>query len=448
MMQDKAMFGATRTTKQRLWALALPMMLANSSIALFGLVDAAVVGHLDDETYLAGVALASVLFDFLYWGVTFLRMGTTGVAAQAFGGRDMQACRGAFFESGVIAVVLGLVMLVCHLPLMNFGFELLGASDTATAKAEIYFQTKIFGAPAVLLSMVLMGWLIGVQEAKLVLKLTALTSLVNIALDLLFVFGFHLGIEGVAFASLLASYFSAGLGLLFCSRVFKQHGMAFKVMSLDTVRLKRLLSLNLNILIRTLCLITAFALFTRSGAQQGDVLLAANTVLLSFQMLLALALDGYANALEVLVGEAIGEKNRTKLSEVIAVGTLWSVLSALAFSFAYFACGQYLITLLTDIIEVREAAKDYLIWLVASPLIAVWCFVFDGVFIGATQGRAMRDSMLFALLVIYLPALWMFHGYANHGVWAAFMLFFAGRGLSMGWLYQRIKQRDGFVSNT
>jgi multidrug resistance protein, MATE family len=439
---------ALRPLNRRLWSIALPMMLANSSIALFGLVDAAVVGHLENETFLAGVALAGVLFDFLYWGVTFLRMGTTGVVAQAHGARDFVACRGALYESGLIALGLSLFMLLLNVPLMNLGLSLLGGSQQAHAQAEIYFQIKIWGAPAVLLTMVQMGWLIGMGEARSVLKLTAVASLLNVFLDLVFVLGFGLGVEGVAYASMLASYFAACWGVYLSVRVFKRLDIAVFEFNLDLRRLRRLLSLNTNILIRTICLIFAFALFTRSGAKQGDIILAANTLLLSFQMVLALALDGYANALEVLVGESIGAKNRRLFRDVISAGIRWSVMSAVVFSAGYFFCGPYFIALLTDIEGVRSAAGDYLAWLVLSPVIAVWCFVFDGIFIGATQGRAMRNSMLFALLGVYLPALWVFRELGNHGIWAAFMLFFAARGASMAWLFYRIKRQDGFMTSS
>ena len=421
------------------------MMLANSSIAIFGLIDAAVVGHLENEAYLAGVALASVLFDFLYWGVTFLRMGTTGIVSQDYGSKNISRCQQSLFEGVATALVIAAVILVLHQPLMNFGLSLLSGSDAAVEQAEVYFGLKIWGAPGVLMSMVIMGWLIGMQQATAVLKLTVVTSLLNAGLDLILVFGFDLGIQGVAYAALISSYFAAMWGAVLCFRVLSTLG-ASKVMQLPKVeRMKRFLSLNFNIFIRTLCLIAAFSLFTRAGAQQGDTVLAANALLLSLQMLLALALDGYANALEVLVGESIGERNERGLMDSIAVGTFWSLLGACVFSITYYFFGGQLLGLLTDIPAVHGTALQYLPWLVLSPLIAVWCFVFDGVFIGATQGKAMRDSMIFALFAIFIPALWLAKGHGNHGLWAAFMLFFAARGASMIVLFFRLNDRGVFI---
>lgn len=430
----------------RLWAIALPMMLANVSIAVFGLIDAAVVGHLEHEAFLAGVALASVLFDFLYWGVTFLRMGTTGVVAQDFGATNFSDCRRALLEAIAVSLLLAVVILVCHPVIAHYGLSLLDGSAAAREHAETYFSIKIWGAPGVLMTMVMTGWLIGMQRASCVLKLTAVASLLNAGLDLFFVFGLGLGVEGVAMAALISAYFSTALGGFYCVKVLRQHGETLRWSPLVASRVRRFVALNFNILIRTLCLISAFALFTRYGAGQGDTILAANAVLLSFQMLLALSLDGFANALEVLVGEAIGNKDHTGFVSSIKLGTAWSVLGAILFSVSYFLFGQQLIYLLTDIDRVAETALIYLPWMALSPLVAVWCFVFDGVFIGATQGRAMRNSMMFSLLLVFIPALLTLDDFGNHGLWGAFLMFFAARGISMAYLFFVIENRGGFVA--
>ena len=421
------------------------MMLANASIAIFGLIDAAVVGHLEHESYLAGVALASVLFDFLYWGVTFLRMGTTGVVAQANGAKQQEDCRQALFEALLVALCLAMIVLIFRRSIMDFGLSMLAGSDAAREQAEVYFRIKIWGAPGILMTMVVMGWLIGMQQAGAVLKLTVLTSLLNAGLDMVFVFGLEMRVAGVAYAALISAYVSAAWGMVLCVRVLRTREVAVRVMWPVLARVRQFVALNLNIFIRTLCLITAFALFTRAGAQQGDTILAANAVLLSFQMLLALSLDGFANAVEVLVGKAIGAHNRQQFVASIIVGTIWSILSAALFAVFYYAGGEHLISLLTDIDEVRIAAAEYLPWMVLSPLVAVWCFVFDGVFIGATKGKAMRDSMLFSLLLVFLPALILLSDYGNHGLWAAFMLFFAARGVSMAALFFYLDKRHRFV---
>ncbi|MGR8949423.1 MAG: MATE family efflux transporter, partial [Gammaproteobacteria bacterium] len=389
--------------------------------------------------------LASVLFDFLYCGVTFLRMGTTGVVAQDYGARNIAECRQALFEGVLTALAISVLILALHHPLMNLTLDLLNGSHAAREQAEVYFKIKIWGAPAVLITMVIMGWLIGMQQATAVLKLTVLTSLVNGLLDLIFVFGFDMGVRGVAFAALIAAYVAVLWGAILCFRTLKLHRVYGGMKLPDLARLKRFMALNSNILVRTLCLIGAFSLFTRYGAKQGDIVLAANALLLSLQMLLALALDGYANALEVLVGQAIGAKDRAGFTQSIKLGMFWSLVSACLFCAAYALFGNDLLRLLTDIPQVRLAAAEYLPWMVLSPLVAVWCFVFDGVFIGATQGKSMRNSMVFALFIVFLPALLLTEPFGNHGLWAAFMLFFAGRGLSMMWLFYRLDTRGQFV---
>lgn len=435
-----------KALNRRLWSIALPLMLANSSVALFGLVDSAVVGHLDNESYLAGVATATVIFDFLYWGVTFLRMGTTGIVAQFFGARQLNDCANSLVDGLLIAVTLGLMMLSLAEPILSAGLALVDASSPAELQAAIYFKIKIWAAPGVLASMVLMGWLIGMQQATAVLMLTALVSVVNIGLDLVFVVGFGMGVAGVAWASLIACYLGLLWGGFIVLRVLAAQNMRIQNYRVNASRIRRILSLNTNILVRTLCLICAFALFTRFGAQQGDTILAANALLLSLQMLLALALDGYANALEVLVGKSLGARSRVLFCASIRTAALWAVITACGFSLFYFFCGQLLINLLTDIAEVRDTAGQYLVWMLVSPIISVWCFVFDGIFIGATQGKAMRNSMLFALFVVYLPSLVMLANGSNHGLWAAFMLFFAARGVSMMWLFFSLDKRDQFVA--
>ncbi|MEM7467261.1 MAG: MATE family efflux transporter [Pseudomonadota bacterium] len=436
----------TNELNGRVWSIALPLMLANSSIALFGLIDAAVVGHLENASYLAGIALASVLFDFLYWGVTFLRMGTTGMVAQASGAGDIGQCKQLLIESILVALACAMLIIIFNDPIRHLGLSLLDGTRNANHQASIYFNIKIWGAPGVLATMVMMGWLIGMAEAKAVLAITAVTSLINAVLDITLVFVFDLGVAGVGYAALASAYAGALLGATQCARVLRKQNLGTRSFALQLTRLKRFLSLNLNIFVRTLCLISAFALFTHFGAVQGDVVLAANALLLSFQMLLALALDGYANALELLVGESIGRRDRSAFWHAVLIGTFWSGISAVMFSVFYFLVGTELIRLLTDLEQVRAAAVRYLPWMVLSPLVAVWCFVLDGIFIGATQGRAMRNSMLFALIVVYIPALILCERLGNHGIWAAFTAFFAARGLSMAWLFFQIDKRSGFIA--
>jgi len=437
-------FFADRPAHRNLWRLAAPMMLSNVSVAVLGLVDTAVIGHLEDASYLAGVALATVLFDFLYWGVTFLRMGTTGIAAQVHGARDSQAMAGTLRDALLVALAISLAMLVLREPILDFGLSLLGGSTQASEQAALYFSIKIWGAPGVLTTMVCVGWLIGVQNARAAMLLAAAPCLLHAVLDVVFVVVLELGVRGAACAALVTAYVSAGLGLRLVLVELRRYG-ANPRPEWNWQQIRRLVALNGNILLRTLCLITTFAFFTHQSALKGDTTLAANTVLLNFQMLTALALDGFANAIEALVGAAIGARDRIRFVAAVMIGGAWSLVFAAAFVGFYFMTGSALIRLLTDIVSVRTVAGQYLAWAIASPLVSVWCFVLDGIFIGATKGREMRNSMMIATFAVFLPSWYALDPFGNHGLWLAFMLFFAARGVSLGWYAVRIYRQGGFA---
>lgn len=433
-----------RPAHRGIWALAAPMMLSNVSIALLGLIDTAVIGHLDNSSYLAGIALATVLFDFLYWGVTFLRMGTTGVVAQVYGSDKAPQVGATLRDALAVGLTIALVMLLARQEILGLGLGLLDGSVSATTHASRFFEIKIWGAPGVLATMVFIGWLIGMQNARAAMILAAGPCLLHAGLDLLLVVGLKLGIVGAAYAALITAYFSAALGVWLVVNELRRRPtpvtFAWRWRSM-----RRLLSLNWNIMLRTLCLIATFAFFTRQGAMWGDTTLAANAILLNFQMLTALALDGFANALEALVGRSIGASDRARFLAAVALGMLWSILFALLFVGLYAFVGSSLIALLTDIPELRAEAGRFMLWVVISPIVSVWCFVFDGIFIGATKGREMRNSMVFATFFVFLPGWYLLQPLGNHGLWIAFLMFFAARGVSMAWYFCKLDRQGAFV---
>ncbi|MDA0823932.1 MAG: MATE family efflux transporter [Proteobacteria bacterium] len=427
-----------------LWHLAAPMMLSNISIATLGLVDTAVIGHLSDASCLGGIAIAAVVFDFLYWGVTFLRMGTTGVVAQVHGARDVRRMVSTLRDAMIVALSIAAAILFFRQEIIGFALNVIHSSEQSAIHAAHFFSIKIWGAPGVLATMVFIGWLIGMQNARSAMWLAALPCILHAGLDVAFVTHLKLGVAGAGYAAVATAYFSAGLGLMLVNRELSRYEKPLSI-GWQWSQIRQLLSLNSNILIRTLCLIATFAFFTHQGARQGDTVLAANAVLLNFQMLTALALDGFANALEALVGAAIGASNRRKFVQVVSVGALWSLLFATLFMVLYLLFGHYLIALLTSISAVRMQAERYLIWAAISPLVSVWCFLFDGIFIGATKGREMRNSMIFSSFFVFAPAWVVLERLENNGLWLAFLLFFAARGLSMGWYFVAIDRRGGFV---
>lgn len=431
---------------KRVWRLAGPLIVSNISVALLGIVDTAVVGHLQHAWYLGAVAVGSVVFDFLYWGMGFLRMGTTGVVAQIHGRQDNDGIRTALLHAVTVAMAIAAVILICRTPIISAGLYLIGGSENVTRYAEVYIRWAIWGAPAVLVTMSLLGWLLGMQNAKATLSVAVAVNLINVALDLEFVFGLHMDVRGVALASVISQYCGLLLAAWLVARELRrQAGRWHMPQILETGRLWKFLVLNQNIFIRTICLIFAFAFFTRQGARQGDMILAANAVLLNFQTLTALGLDGFANAAEALVGKAVGAGDRRSFVASVKAAAWWSVVVALGFTLAYAAGGKLFIGLMTSIREVQLTGYQYLPWMIVSPLVSVWCFLLDGVFIGATRSREMRDMMLVSTFMVFIPAWYILQFLGNHGLWLAFMLFFAARGASLAFASLKIEKAGGFV---
>ncbi len=424
---------------RRVWRLAGPIILSNLSVPLLGIVDTAVMGHLDQSYYIGAVAIGALIFSYIYWGFGFLRMSTTGLTAQATGAGDHSEVRATFARGLILAAGISALILILQGPIAWLGLGLIDASPDVERLADTYFSIRIWGAPAALANYVVLGWFLGRQNAKAALALQVFMNGLNIALDLLFVVGFGWGVEGVATATIIAEYSAAGLGLLMIARAFGGVGGTWTRASiLDAARLRRLLGVNGDIFIRTLALVSAFAFFTSRGAVQGDTLLAANAILLNFFMLVAFGLDGFAHAAEALVGNAIGARDPHSLKRAVRTTTVWAFVIAAVFTAAYAAFGWLLVRALTDLPEVRAEALRFLPWAVAMPLVAVWSFQLDGIFLGATHTRALRNAML-ASLGLFLIFVWIFTSlWDNHGLWLALMLFMVARAVTLGVQYPAI----------
>ena len=416
----------------KIWQIAGPMILANISVPLLGMVDTAVMGHLNAPHFLGAVAVGSLIFSFLFWSFGFLRMATTGLIAQAVSHSDPEHHQRQLLQRTLLlAFFIASLLLVFQSPLSHLAFFAMGASDLVTHYGQEYFSIRIWSAPAILANYVILGCLIGLSATRSALVLVLTINIVNIVLDLLLVNVFHMAVEGVALASVLAEY----LGLIISYRLLKTHHIKilphkFKFSFKPDYELRRLLKLHGNIFIRTLCLMFSFTFFMAQSAKQGDIVLAANAVLLHFITFMAFFLDGFANATEVITGNAIGNKDRVQLKKGLTYTALWSGVIAALFSFGYYFCGPTIINFLTSIPSVITAANEYLIWLIIAPVIGVWSYLFDGLFIGATRSTEMRNTMLFSTLICYLPAWYFFQGLGNHGLWLAIIIFFASRAIS------------------
>ncbi|MDR9405820.1 MAG: MATE family efflux transporter [Spiribacter sp.] len=429
---------STRQARGRVFALAWPLILSNITVPLLGLVDTAVVGHLPDSRYLGGVTLGATLFSFLYWGFGFLRMGTTGLSAQAHGRGDVDALLRLLGQSLLIGVVIGFALIALHPVLIPIGLGLLDGSPAVSAEADVYARIRIASAPAVLANYALIGWFLGRGQTRVTLALMLINNSLNIVLDLLLVIGLGMTTAGVALASVLADYLTTVTGLILAFGVWRQWGWR-RVSGVfnDRRGYARLLSVNAALFVRTLCLLFAFAFFHSQGAQLGDTTLAANAVLLQFVLLASYGLDGFAHATEALVGQCLGANDEPRFRRLVRAAIEWSVLMALGATMIFALAGEALIALLTDLPAVRAMAAEFLPWMVAMPLLATASYLLDGLFIGATRTAAMRDTMIAAVVGFYLPVWWLSQSLGNHGLWLAFVSFTVARSLLLGVIFWR-----------
>ena len=433
-------------TQRRVWALAAPMILSNLSVPLVALVDSAVVGHLPHAHQLGAAAVGGSLYTLLVWTFGFLRMGTTGFAAQACGRGDGGALRQLLVQGLLLALVLALLSSLLVVPLLPRALGLMQPGAQLGELARDYLQIRLFGLPAALASYALIGWLLGTQNARAPLAMLLTTNLLNVVLVVVFVFGLDWGVAGAARASVLAEWSGALLGLYLARRRLGEYaGRADWSALRRWTSWRALLTVNRDIFLRTLALQSVFLLITVQGTRLGDATVAANALLLNGLLLTAHALDGLAHALEALCGHAIGARDRLALRRGLWVAGGWSLLASLAFAVLFVLGGQWFVDLQTDIAEVRAIAHAHLPFLAALPLLAVWSYLLDGLFIGATRAREMRDAMLLALL-LGLPLAWQLRELGNAGLWLAFLAFMTLRGLTLGASAWRIARRGGWVA--
>lgn len=433
-------------TDKNLWRLALPMILSNITVPLLGVVDTAVIGHLDSPVYLGGVAVGTTITSFLFMLLLFLRMSTTGLTAQAFGAGDKLALARALTQPLIIALLAGVLFVGLRSPIAALATDLIGGDASVLQQATLFIQIRWLSAPATLANLVILGWLLGVQYARAPVILLVIGNLVNIVLDLWLVMGLHWGVAGAATATALAEYITLAVGAVMVWRVLKLRGIT-PAMLKQSWRgdMKRLLRLNRDIMLRSLMLQLCFASLTVLGARIGPQVVAVNAVLLMFITFTAYALDGFAYAVEAFAGEAHGAKDGSRLLRVWHSACRQALVVALLFSLIYACFGSHIVALLTSIEQLQQAADRYLIWQVILPLVGVWCYLLDGMFIGATRGREMRNSMVVAALGYFLTLLSV-PLLGNHGLWLAVSVFLALRGLSLWLIWRKHWQQNSWFN--
>ncbi|MGM0564019.1 MAG: MATE family efflux transporter [Pseudomonadota bacterium] len=428
-------------TPRRVWQLSWPMMASGMTVPLVGLVDTAVVGRLPGAEFLAGTALAILVFNYLLFGFGFLRMGTTGLVAQAWGRRGEAAAVSVLQRALVLALVLAALVMALHPWLMDLAMWLTAGSPAAESVARSYFSWRVWGVPAIFLRLVLTGWFIAMQRPLAALVMLLWVNVLNALLDIVLVFGLGFGVEGVALASVMGEWCGAAAGLWLLRRHLGSlgpKGRWHRSAVLNLAAYAGLIRVNRDIFIRTLLLVTALALFTARGAALGDVVLAGNAVLLNFFMLLSFGLDGLAHAAEALVGrhwQRDSRHHRALISSLRLTGVA-SLLVAFAYSGIFAILGEPLVALMTDLPAVREQALAFLPLVLVLPLVSVVSFWLDGVFVGATLSRDMRNTMALSLLV-YIAALFFWRDGGNVGLWWSLLLWLALRGAAMAALLPR-----------
>jgi MATE family multidrug resistance protein len=426
-------------THRTVWALAGPIIVSNLSVPLVGAVDTAVVGHLPGPHYIGAVALGALIFSFLYWGFGFLRMGTTGFIARAFGANDNDALSRIMLRSLLLGLVLGVVVIFLSTPLIQFSLFIIDSSARVENLAADYALIRVWSAPATLSVYVFTGIFIGLHNTRNVFVLQLVLNLTNIALDLLFVPILQFGVPGVAWATLIAEYTAAFCGLYLLRReISRALATTDRYQVLERTAMVEMMRTNSHIFIRTLCLVFSFAFFTAQSARYGEVVLAANTILIHFFTFMAHGLDGFAHAVEALGGSAYGARDRQRFRRAVRLTTSWSVAAAVFACTGYFLFSQEMLSWFTEIEQVISTADQFMVWMIISPIISCWGFQMDGLFIGTGHTREMRNAMLLSTTG-YLLLAWGFQEiWGNHGLFLALSCFMILRASTLYYYYPSV----------
>jgi MATE family multidrug resistance protein len=437
-----------RPLHQRIWDIAWPAILSNISLPLLGLVDTAILGHLENTHYVGAVAIGASLLAFVYWGFGFLRMGTTGLVAKAFGAGDSETEVLVLLQSGVLALVLALLVVLLHPWWLALGLQFMQPGPDIAPLAASYAGLRIYSAPAVLVTYAIVGWFIGRQNTRWPMAFVIVTNILNILLDLLFIIDLDMKSDGAALATLCAEY--VGCALALGALVYNLEATPASSTWLLLRRLssyRQLLASNQYLFLRTMCLLFSFAFFTAMSTRMGNNTLAANTIMLNLLIFAAYALDGFAYAAEALSGHALGGRRLQEFYQVARLCGYWSLVTALALSGILLIANPVIFPLFTNHAEVQLLLLEYRHWMIVMPLLAAASYLLDGIFIGAAMSRYMMYSMVFSLFVVYLPAWYLLQGFGNTGLWAAFTAFNTARGISLGMCFWHLVRSGGWLDS-
>ena len=443
-MQADSIARQSKHPHRTIIAIAFPAILANSSAPLVGLVDTWAIGHLADPAYLAAIGLGSVIFNFIFWAFGFLRMGTTGIIAQANGRGDTGKLISGIWRSIALALGLGTVLLLLQEVILFLSIKALAPPESVTELTVEYFHIRIWAAPASLLVYAVSGVLFGLARTGLVLVQQLVLNITNAILNVIFVVGLGLGVAGVAWGTLIAQWLAAFVGLGLLVLIF---GLPTLLTGLKDARtwlmsgFQKLIVINGYIFIRTILLMTALSLVMRVAGAMGEVEMAASHVVMQYMLLISLGLDGFAHATEALAGSAWGEGKASLFHRWVKLTGIWALIASVVYALGFWLAGDSLTALLTDLDTVRLSVGALMPLIVALPIVAVACYQFDGVFIAATAGAAMMVTMAIAFTVYVLLLNPMSAKWGLGGLWGAILIFMAVRGITQAIWYPRLKSQ-------
>lgn len=428
------LFGFSLADHSRVFAIALPMIVSNIAAPLLGLVDTAIIGHLPNAIYLSAVAVGAMVVSFIYLLAVFLRMATTGYIAQSYGAKDISTQRQHFNNGVLIALSLGGFIILTSPWIIDLAMWLVSPAAELAHYARDYISIRLWSAPASLITLVALGVLLGRQNSRKAMLLVIITNAVNVVMDVVLILGLDLNVKGAAWASLTAEWVTALIGFYWTAKALGWHWSHWRI---RFHQLRQFLGVNGNILIRSLVLQLCMATMTGYATRYGSTMVAVNAVLMQFLMLISLGLDGIAYAVEALAGEAKGQRRHGAVRYWCKITLLWSCLFALGYSVVFAVAGDEIIRLITDIPEIIQAANNYLPWIITLPLIAHWSYWFDGVFIGLSLSKGMRNTMILSAVLGFLPLWWLGLPLENHGLWLALSGFLLMRGLTQAFWFKR-----------
>ena len=414
--------------------IAIPSIISNITVPLLGLVDVTIVGHLGSPVYIGAIAVGGMLFNMIYWIFGFLRMGTSGMTSQAFGSRDLNEVTRLLLRSTGVGLLIALALLLLQAPLRWMAFQFIDASPAVQESATLYFNICIWGAPAVLALYSFSGWFIGMQTSRFPMYIAITQNLVNIAARLSYVFLFGMKVDGVALGTLIAQYAGTGMAVWLWLRYYGSLRRRWHWRDFANRRaMMRFFGVNRDIFLRTLCLVATTVFFTSTGARQGDIILAVNTLLMQLFALFSYVMDGFASAGEALGGRYYGAGNHTAFRQTVRRLFAWGTGVAALFTLLYVAGGQSFLGLLTDEAEVIAASADYHYWTLAIPFVSFSAFLLDGLFIGTTSTRWMLQSIFVASACFFLIYWLGADRWGNHALWLAVLVYLGMRGVMQAW---------------